>query len=131
MCSKKECVALFGVGVVTYANVNLFLQEKPVPGSPHSTEVERDSESKLDEITKHWPIPAEHAAEFDGVKYSHRAIPLRVQQDNKELTVDKVEKALAGALIEMHFTIQHRRIENYDSFQAKIEYIKILQRRTA
>ncbi|KAJ8593097.1 hypothetical protein M405DRAFT_859186 [Rhizopogon salebrosus TDB-379] len=54
-------------------------------------------------------------------------MPLRVQQDNKELTVDKVEKALAGALIEMHFTIQHRRIENYDSFQAKIEYIKILQ----
>ncbi|KAG2357732.1 hypothetical protein BDR07DRAFT_1612310 [Suillus spraguei] len=49
-----------------------------IPDSPHSQR--HPNAPLMDDITEKWPILSELEEEFDGIKYTHRAVPLPVFQ---------------------------------------------------
>ncbi|KAG2360516.1 hypothetical protein BDR07DRAFT_1412316 [Suillus spraguei] len=96
-----------------------------IPNSPHSQRL--PNAPLMDDITENWPIPTELEDDFDGIKYTHRALPLPVFRDGIPISPLDINRTLGGALVEVHFEVHHWHVSGYDSFQAKAERIDILR----
>jgi hypothetical protein len=81
----------------------------------------------MDEETRNWPIPAEFADEFDGIKYNYEADLLPLYHDGHLVEPSDTNAVINGAIVEVHFGIRHWRIADFDSFQANVEKIHILR----
>lgn len=72
----------------------------------------------IDEETDGWPVPVELQDAFDAIKYTYKVNPLPVYRNDVFVEPLLVNKALKGALVEVHFNIRHFKIEEHDSFTA-------------
>ena len=87
------------------------------------------STEQVDHETEHWPVSADLRKELDDVKYEFRAVPLRVYVGDRFVEPIEVNDTIRGALVEVHYELRHFFIatDSYDSFNATIEQILVLQ----
>ncbi|KAG1866011.1 hypothetical protein F4604DRAFT_1683003 [Suillus subluteus] len=81
----------------------------------------------MDDETKNWPIPDNFAEEFDGLKYKMAAQPLPLYYKDHLVEPAYANQIMNGAIVEVQLTIQHWRIQDFDSFQALAEKVTILR----
>lgn len=87
----------------------------------------------MDSLTETWPVTPAHAALLEQIKWTHVALELPVYDTESNLVPPSaVNKALAGALVEITFTFKQVRIKRleqaaFDSFTATIQQIVILK----
>ncbi|KIJ11074.1 hypothetical protein PAXINDRAFT_157428 [Paxillus involutus ATCC 200175] len=90
-----------------------------------------EEEEDMDEETKGWPVDTKFQDELDMIKPHYRAIPLNLYKNDKFIEPRDVNDELKNSLVEVHFTIHHTFIKkdkvNQDSFQARIQEVKILK----
>jgi hypothetical protein len=86
----------------------------------------------MDDETKHWPMPLHYKDDFDKIKFGYCAVPLAVYIGKKFVEPAKVNDAIKGALVEIHFEVHHFAILkkekslSLDSFNGTIEEIVVL-----
>ena len=83
----------------------------------------------MDAETDNWPIAMKHRDEFDLMKLSYEASPLRLYRGTSLVEPADVIGALTGAVVEVFFVIRHYylRDKKFDTFGADIQRIKILK----
>ena len=86
-------------------------------------------ENEVDDETENWPVPVELRGDLDNIKRTYRANPLRVFARDAFVEARNVNDVIRGALVEMHFELNHYCIrgKNQDSFNAHIQQIQVLQ----
>ncbi|KAF8531831.1 hypothetical protein JB92DRAFT_3104493 [Gautieria morchelliformis] len=88
------------------------------------------SKSKLDMITKNYPVPSEYKEQFNAIAPSYSVNELPVYYENKFVAPHSTTKELENAVVELHVAITHnymrRESEKFDSFNANIREIFIL-----
>ncbi|KAG1850843.1 hypothetical protein DFJ58DRAFT_729134 [Suillus subalutaceus] len=120
------CIIRDVTGEMLRIVTNVFEPRKlPVPDSPHSRQL--SNAPVMDDTTENWPVPTVYEDEFAHVKYSHHVLPLPVFEDEKPVAPLDINRTLEGALVEVHFLIQHWHLGGYDTFQAKADGINILK----
>ena len=98
--------------------------------SQHPSQADSSASSEqVDHETEHWPVSADLRKELDALKYDFRAVPLRVYVGDRFVEPVDVNDTIRGALVEVHFELRHFFIapDSYDSFNATIEQILVLQ----
>lgn len=91
---------------------------------------ESTGRTEIDEETNEWKVPSEFQEELDEIKTTHRVVPLKVYMGQQFVEPVDVPRALEGALVEVHFTINHYRIGRdspMDSFSAIVQQVLILK----
>jgi hypothetical protein len=92
-----------------------------------------EKETAVDDVTLHWPVPAEMKGELHDLMTTHVVQPLPVYKGDKYVEPLAVNTVLKDALVEVHFKMRHYRIfrkesnKNTDSFTGLIEQIVILK----
>jgi hypothetical protein len=92
-----------------------------------------DAPTKVDEETDNWPISNDLQKDLCKIKRTHYVQPLRAYLDGHFIEPNDVNGILANALVEVHFSLKHYRIQRegdkgFDSFTANIEQINVLKR---
>jgi hypothetical protein len=92
-----------------------------------------EAPTKVDDETDNWPVPDNVQKDLCKIKRTHCVQPLRAYLDNRFVEPNDVNGLLANALVEVHFSLKHYRIQRegdkgFDSFTANIEQINVLKR---
>ena len=90
---------------------------------------EVNAEEVVDKVTEKWPVSAHLRGDLDGIKHTYHAVPLPVYVGDNFVEVQNMNETSKGALAEVHFDLHHYPIhkQNYDSFNATLKQIVILQ----
>ncbi|KAH9177173.1 hypothetical protein EDB89DRAFT_2239996 [Lactarius sanguifluus] len=62
---------------------------------------------EVDELTESWPVSPEYRADLDKIKFDYCAFPLSVFRNDIFVQADQVSEVVQGALIEVHFQLDH------------------------
>lgn len=88
-----------------------------------------EEDEEVDEQTENWPVTAKLRNDLNDIKGEFKVAPLRVYTGDCLVRPEDVEEQIRGALVELRFELRHYCIRSgdYDSFNASIEQIVILQ----
>jgi hypothetical protein len=87
----------------------------------------------VDETTANWPIPPDMSDDMCNLMHTHMALPLPVYKGNSYIDPVRVNAAIKGALVKVHFCLHHYRIKqkegnrSIDWFAGIVQQIVILK----
>lgn len=104
----------------------------PASSSPQTLVSSDEDEDVIDEETEKWPVPTDFLDDLEAIKTTYMANPLKVYMGNQFIEPLDVTKALNGALVEVHFTVQQYRLTRKSgpvhAFSALVQQVLILKK---